>query len=96
VTIDVQSATIDDKPVIRNLLALYLYEFTEFDGRDVDEHALFGYRWLDHYWAELDRYPFLVRVDGRFAGFVLVHAEAIQDDPPRMVYKFGSPPGRTG
>ncbi|HEX3815587.1 MAG TPA: GNAT family N-acetyltransferase [Mycobacteriales bacterium] len=61
-----------EKPVLRRLLELYGYDFSEIDGRDVDEHGEFGYRYLDHYWTDPDRHAFLVRVDSRWAGFVLV------------------------
>jgi predicted acetyltransferase len=61
-----------EKAVLRRLLELYLYDFSEFTGGDLDEHGLFGYRYLDHYWTEPDRLPFLLRVEGKLAGFALV------------------------
>ena len=64
-----------DKPVLRRMLALYLYDFSEFTGDDVDEHGEFGYRYLDHYWAPdpgEQRFPFFIRVEGKLAGFALV------------------------
>lgn len=61
-----------DKPVLRHLLELYQHDFSEFDGRNVDDHGLYGYPYLDHYWVESDRRPFLFDVDGRWAGFALV------------------------
>ena len=70
--IEIQEATLIDKPVLRNLLELCQHDYSEYDGEDVDEHGLFGYRWLDHYWTDAGRYPFFIRVDGRLAGFVLV------------------------
>lgn len=71
-TVRVMEAKESDKPVVRHLLELYQHDFSEFDGRDVDEHGLYGYRYLDHYWVEADRRPFLIDVDGRWAGFALV------------------------
>ena len=70
--IELQGAEINDKPVLRNLFELYQYDFSEYENSDVDEHGLYGYRYLDHYWTDPGRYPFLIRVDGRLAGFVLV------------------------
>lgn len=61
-----------DKPVLRHLLELYQHDFSEFDGRDVDHHGLYGYPYLDHYWVELDRRPFLFDIGGQWAGFALV------------------------
>jgi predicted acetyltransferase len=71
-TVEVIEAQLDAKVVLRHLLELYLHDFSELDGGDVDEHGLFGYRYLDHYWTEENRRPFLFRVDGRWAGFALI------------------------
>ncbi len=69
-------ASVEDKLIIANLLQLYLYDFSEFAGWAINEHGLYGYRYLDHYWTEPGRYPFLVRVDGELAGFALVRTLA--------------------
>lgn len=74
--LEVIPATPDDQPLLRQLLELYLHDFSEFDQRDVDNHGLYGYHWFDAYWSESDRHPFLFRVDGRPAGFALVRAGA--------------------
>lgn len=70
--IEIEKITIDKKPVLRNLLELYAYDFSEFDHADVSEYGLYGYERLDHYWTEAGRHPFFIRVDQRLAGFVLV------------------------
>ena len=72
--IEVQQASLEDKPILRNLLELYEYDSSEFEPRDLDANGLLGYRWLDHYWTEPDRYPFIVRVDCKLAGLVLVRS----------------------
>ena len=63
----------EDKPIIQRMLELYQYDFSEFEGTDLDAHGCFGYPYLDLYWLEPTRLPFLVRVDGQLAGFVLVN-----------------------
>ncbi len=65
-------AEVQDKSVVANLLQLYLYDFSEFAGWAINEHGLFDYSYLDHYWIEPDRHPFFVRVDGELAGFALI------------------------
>ena len=65
-------ATYEDKLVVRNLMELYCYDFSEFDGADVDSHGLYGYAHLDAYWTEEHRSPFLIRVADQWAGFALV------------------------
>ena len=49
-------ASIDDVSVLRNLLQLYVYDFSEIEGYDLNEHGLYKYRYLDNYWSEEDRY----------------------------------------
>ena len=54
------------------MLELYHYDFTEYTDADVDPDGRFGYRYLDAYFTEPDRHPFLIRADGQLAGFALV------------------------
>ncbi len=60
------------KPVLRRLVELHAHDSSEFDGKDVDQHGEFGYKWFDHYWTEPHRHPFLIRVDGKIAGYAFV------------------------
>lgn len=39
---------------------------------DLGADGRFGYKDLSAYWTEPDRYPFLITVDGKLAGFALV------------------------
>lgn len=71
--IDVSPADLGEKAVLGNLLELYLYDFSEFDGGEVGPDGLYGYDYLDLYWTEAGRHPFLIRVDDQLAGFVLVN-----------------------
>ncbi len=70
--VEVVDAGITDKPVVRQLLELYQYDFSEFVLGDVDEHGFYGYQYLDHYWTDDNRCPLLFKVDGRWAGCALV------------------------
>jgi len=60
------------KSVLRQLMELYNHDFSEYTKEDVNEHGLFGYSYLDYYWTQERRHPFFIKVDGCFAGFVLV------------------------
>ncbi|HZD49849.1 MAG TPA: GNAT family N-acetyltransferase [Silvibacterium sp.] len=55
-----------------NLLELYAHDFSEFHDVQLRPDGRFGYRDLSLYWIESDRHPFLVTIDGKLAGFVLV------------------------
>ncbi len=87
--IEVRPARIEDKSVLRNLMELYVYDFSEYMQWDVDEHGLFGYKYLDNYWTDPDRHPFLVTVAGKLSGFVLVRAiDSPEHQPTHSIAEF--------
>jgi len=59
-------------PILANLLELYIHDFSQLISLDLDADGRFGYPHLDLYWKEPERHPFLIKVDGNWAGFVLV------------------------
>jgi len=79
---------IEDKSTLQHLMELYLYDFSEFDRADVNEYGLYGYPYIDHYWTEPGRLPFLVRVDGKIAGFVLVSRHAFLPGNEQSISEF--------
>jgi predicted acetyltransferase len=68
----VERIPIEEKPVLRNLMELCRHDFSDFDGSEVSPHGLFGYRYIDNYWTEEDRYPLFIKVGDKLAGFALV------------------------
>ncbi len=63
------------KDVLRSLLQLYIYDFTEFEPQALGEDGRYPYRYFDEYWAPAageERYAYLVRRDGELAGFAMV------------------------
>lgn len=77
-------ARADDKEILRQLLEFNAYEFSRyFDDAELNEHGRFGYRYLDLYWTEPERHPFLIRANDHIAGMVLVRA-----DSPRNIAEF--------
>jgi predicted acetyltransferase len=70
--IEVIPATLEQEPILANLLELYAHDFSEFHGIVIGTDGKFGYKQLPLYWSEPGRHPFLVRIDGRLAGLVLV------------------------
>ena len=63
VVVKLRDAELDDRDVLQRLLAEYLFEF---DGRTDP------YPYLDAYWAEPERSPFLIEVEGEIVGVCLV------------------------
>lgn len=65
-------ATAEQQPIVANLLELYAHDFSEFRRLELGSDGKFGYEPLPLYWTEPGRHPFLVKMDGRLAGLVLV------------------------
>jgi len=81
VHLEVILATSEQEPILANLLELYAHDFSEFYDLTLRADGRFGYDQLPLYWREPGRYPFLIRVDGDLAGFVLVkRGSNISDD----------------
>lgn len=61
-----------DQKLIANLMQLYLHDLSEFTREPVSETGIFEYPYLDLYWLEPERHPFLILADDETAGFALV------------------------
>lgn len=59
-------------PIVANLFQLYAHDFSEFHSVEPGPDGRFGYPDLPLYWNEPGRYPFLIKVDGKLAGFALI------------------------
>ena len=70
--IEVSPASSDQESILANLLELYAHDFSEFHDLELGADGRFGYKHLPLYWCEPNRHPFLVRMDGKLAGLVLV------------------------
>ena len=70
--ITIESIKIGEKEILRNLCEKYEYEFTQYEDMDVNDLGLYGYKYIDHYWTEDNRYAYFIKVDNKLAGFVLI------------------------
>jgi len=70
--VELVSAARDQEAIVANLLQLYAHDFSEFHWVDLAGDGRFVYAELPLYWSEPDRHPFLINVEGKLAGFVLV------------------------
>ncbi len=70
--VELVEADRSDEERLARLLELYGYDFSEIRGALPGEDGRFGYEHLAAYWTEPDRFPFLIRADGRLAGFALL------------------------
>jgi predicted acetyltransferase len=72
VIVEVLPASSDQETVLANLLELYAHDFSEFMELELGADGRFGYKYLSSYWKEQGRHPFLIKVNGNLAGFMLV------------------------
>ena len=79
-----------DKTVLRNLLEFYCYDFSEYIQIDVNAHGKFEYPYIDSYWSDADRHPYFIKVNGKYAGFILLNRDykIIQDPTGYVVAEF--------
>lgn len=62
-----------DTAVLRRLMQLYLYDLAAAGGWDVRDDGTFGdAAGIEALWTEPGRTSFLIRVDGKLGGFVLI------------------------
>ncbi len=71
--IEVSPAAPEQEPLLANLLESYGHDFSEFHDLELGDDGRFGYRNLSLYWSEPGRHPFLVRINGKWAGFAFVN-----------------------
>jgi len=61
-----------ERPLLERMLQLYFYDFSEFDHDDLDEGGLYPIERYDRYGQETGYDAWILRVDGKPAGFALV------------------------
>lgn len=83
--ITVVPATAADRAVIAGLMQFYLYDFSELEPPESDRFrvgadGLFTpYPFLDSYWGEDGRWPFLLKLGEASVGFALVNQVSHRD-----------------
>jgi predicted acetyltransferase len=74
---ELQQVELKDKAVLRQMLQLYQYDFSEIEGTELNADGFYEYRYLDLYWSEEGRTPFFIRENEQLAGFVLVNRHTL-------------------
>jgi predicted acetyltransferase len=72
--VEVVPAGPEQEPILANLLELYAHDFSEFHDIELGADGRFGYEHLPLYWSEPGRHAFLVRMNSKLAGLVLVRS----------------------
>lgn len=72
-------ATITDYPIIQNLARFYVYDRSGFMGWGCEKDGMFECIDFKHYFTDPRCKAFVVKVEGKLAGFVLLDKEQIID-----------------
>lgn len=73
--LDVSPARPEDAEVLRRLIELYTYDFSEFNRADLGPDGRFAdYPYFDAIWTEPERHALLFRIGGHLAGFAIVRS----------------------
>src|SRR5262249_53436343 len=66
-------ASAEHQLVIKNLMQFYIYDFSEYINLDVEEDGFYApYPHLEEYWKEKNKFPYVIRKEEKYIGFVLV------------------------
>lgn len=76
------------KSVLQQLFQLYAYDFSEYNGRNLNNCGFYAYAELDSWWLKRERYPYFLRVDEKLAGFALVSRESRVSRDSRVLSEF--------
>ena len=82
--IKITPASIEQQSVIAQLYELYTYEMTDLADFDINVSGYYGYSDLPLYWNTPNRYPYLIWVSNKLAGFVLIQRGSPIDDNPNI------------
>jgi predicted acetyltransferase len=76
VELEILPAGDGDRPRLEALWGLYVYDWSEILGLDVEEDGRFDLPSLDEWFGDPGRRRFLFRVDGKWAGFALIDSRS--------------------
>ncbi|MET3292312.1 UNVERIFIED_CONTAM: putative acetyltransferase [Brevibacillus sp. OAP136] len=77
---EIKRATVDEKETLSNLLQFYIYDFSEFMDLQIEDNGRYGEYPVNEYWTDDARFPYLIWLDGKIAGFVLVKSINREED----------------
>jgi predicted acetyltransferase len=86
--LEIRPAGEADQPVIQEMSSLYVYDISEFTGWDCADSGRYGCRSFHEYRAEPACHPFLVKVDGKLAGFALINDQGAFPETQHNVGEF--------
>lgn len=72
--IKIFEASIEEKEILKNLLALYLHDLSEFTADlNIDSQGFFEYDALEQYYEYESLTPLLYKINNEYSGFILLN-----------------------
>ncbi|WP_025111357.1 GNAT family N-acetyltransferase [Pseudomonas sp. H1h] len=78
-TLELLAAHRDELQTIENLMQFYMHDFSEWLPLKFAEHGFYSIHLKEDYWRNPATQPFLIRVDGELAGFVIIDNDTLID-----------------
>lgn len=71
--IEVVKVPLEEKSILKNLLKMYCYEWSQYNKIDVNDQGEYQFEYhISDYWDKENHYPFFIKVNGILAGFILI------------------------
>lgn len=71
---EIRPAARSERSPLFRMLEMYQHDLSDVWDQDIDEQGEYGYE-LDSYWLAPARKPYVILVNGKYAGFALVNDE---------------------
>ncbi len=98
--LSVRTAKLSERSLVEELMQDYLREFSALTEVEKNPDGSYRYPYLDYYWADPARLPFLIRQKSEIVGFAFVRNEMdpVNGQPLSQIAEFFVLPGqrRTG
>ena len=78
----------EEKAILNNLLEYYQYDFNIFYNDDLNEKGRFEFINTDKYFDKLENQAFFVKVDEKYAGFILISKSTEYENKGSFIEEF--------
>lgn len=78
----------DEKEILKNLLEFYQYDFNIFYNADLNKNGRFEFIDTDEYFKDTENKALFIRVNGKYAGFILVSNNTVYANKGKCIEEF--------
>ena len=74
----------EESDILYRLLQYSLFEESETDLNEMNEEAIFEYKWFDNYFYDADRFAYFVKLENKIVGFVMINKYLEKSNPENV------------